>query len=380
MQRITTYIWCVEKIAMSQTEHPRNEYEHKPSVVDELYEDRENGKIKRVVYRDDFVVVLRADNENNTNETTDATQSYTHEVLREDTFVNKQVRGELQHKPNTTSDIPKANNKIVSEAKELWSNEDELDNRTEIGELKHSGDKMSNVTEEDTTESTDTVSEKRGVSKPKEPWSTVKFVGENIEQRLYDNGFETKADIRITKEEELRSIAGISERTAKNLKAYALEDETVEDWSELEFIGDALETRLHEHGFETKADIQNADINKLKSVDRMGEKTIASLVDYATQTGIDGGESDTTASDSDENTERDDTDWEDWRTVKYVGDFVMGQLYDHGFKTVGDVYDASDDELAEVPQLGTKAMEKVKQHAESRKLNDMTSSTATPSA
>lgn len=349
---------------MSQTTAEQTGDQHKPAIVDELYEVTDTKEIQRVIYRDNYIVVTRSRDHTETNE-------YTHTVYTVEEFTNEQAYGYMS-KIDTTSSIPKANQKTVSHTNIQQENNDQLVLNTDTTET---------YTHEDTEEGENngaddvnllTTPEANDESTPQEQWRNVKFVGENIEQRLHERNYKTKADIRVTKNEDLCNIPGISDKTARNLKAYAKNDETIEQWSDLPFIGDSIEQRLHEHGFETTTDIINADINELYTIPQVGEKVVESLIKYATT-------HPTTTTETATNTISADTtdtgEREKWNEVKYIGDFVMRELYEHGFETIDDLSNATDAELDKVTQLGDKARESLKNHVQNKQLNNMTSST-----
>lgn len=349
---------------MSQTTAEQTAEQHKPAIVDELYEVNDTNELKRVIYRDDYIVITRSEDPS---ETSDDTTHYTHDMYTVEEFTNEQAYGYM-NKVETTSSIPKANQKTVSNTNIQQENNEQLvlNTNENTDAYTHENTDASESNGVDDVELL-TTPEAGDESKPREQWSDVQFVGENIEQRLYERNIETKADVRVTKQEDLCEIPGISEQTAKNLKAYARKDETVEKWSDLPFIGSSIEQRLHEHGFETKTDITDADINTLYSIPQVGEKVVESLIAYATTH-----PTTDTADTTDAGTDQHSGEREKWNEVKYIGDFVMRELYEHGFETVDDLSNATDAELDKVTQLGDKARESLKTHVQNKQLNNMT--------
>lgn len=360
---------------MSQTSSQADgtEYKHKSAMVNDLYEAEDTSALKRVVYRDDFIVVMRSEVQTNAD---DEQPQYTHDLLREDEFSNEQAYGRLTYKPNASSPIPEANQGMIQEV----DAKQPVDARPDVVSLSDSEPPVAaSDSEGDDTYQSDTVTTPggaRSVASKQEEWRNVPFVGETLEARLYDHGFESKADIQLTSETELCEIPQLGKKAARNLKAFAAEGES-ESWSEVPFIGDKLESRLHEQGYRTKSDMTETSNAELQDVTRIGEEKASELKAFATDTGD--GETDT-SSETPSNPGDNDTvptdidELEDWTTVKYIGNTVMQNLHENGFKTVHDVVEASEGELSDVDQLGEDTITNIQSYARSARVKDMTQS------
>ena len=54
-----------------------------------------------------------------------------------------------------------------------------------------------------------------------------------------------------------------------------------QDWSEVSYIGEKTKQNLHDSGFETNLDIQQADEAELLMIDGLGAKGLQNLIEFA---------------------------------------------------------------------------------------------------
>lgn len=284
-------------------------------IKDDLYRDTRSDELKRVIYGDDQVTLIRESTMDRTG------KKHIHAILSTKDFKNKQEHGRLEFKPDAESDIPKADQIKEDETKEEKSkkvkkkisnasskskeggNDEDNENTTSPENPPEDGDTITAYVEDngDNDQTSEPTSTEDKLDDDPAGWTAVSGVGDNTALEMYKAGYDSLEKVRDTSIEELTKVNNVGKGTAKNFKEHATKsqqksdstnqrkDNTEEEeestdavkWNNVDGIGKKMDQRLHNNGFNTISDMKNADKESLESIDNLGPKGIEQLRDYA---------------------------------------------------------------------------------------------------
>lgn len=137
-----------------------------------------------------------------------------------------------------------------------------------------------------------------------------------------------------------------------------------ENWSKIPLVGEKIESRLHENGYTTVVDVEEATINELQKIEGLGERSAANLMAYVSgkdlrELFVENSQTQKENSTKEKPTSNTPTTRENWSEIKQIGDSIAGKLHDAGYNTKEDIRNAERDDLEEIDQLGKIAIENI---------------------
>lgn len=128
-------------------------------------------------------------------------------------------------------------------------------------------------------------------------------------------------------------------------------------------FGRVTKIKLQNAGYETVGDLRKADKNELCKIDQIGQGTAESILDFARSRNDTSDISDTSDAFSTSNGNRKlnkDTPLKKWaEEVSRIGRIKQVHLRNAGYKTVGDLQEASEDDLKDIETIGETVAQKI---------------------
>jgi|AntRauTorcE11898_2_1112593.scaffolds.fasta_scaffold02108_4 predicted flap endonuclease-1-like 5' DNA nuclease len=196
---------------MSLTSTPPTET--RTPTVNDVYEESRNRKLRnrklrRVIYKDGVVVLLRCEEMSRDGE------QHIHNMVKTTVFKKRIENGRLEYKPDLESDIPKADphtedsiSPSENEPASTEPNQASIDQSTiTSGDVETDSPSESVETSSSPEDAkTDSVESSSTSEQNEEPWSDISGIGPQTEENLYNSGYTTKEDIYKADDEALEN-------------------------------------------------------------------------------------------------------------------------------------------------------------------------------
>lgn len=125
-------------------------------------------------------------------------------------------------------------------------------------------------------------------------------------------------------------------------------------------FGRVTKIKLQNAGYETVGDLQKADKNELCKIDQIGQGTAESILDFATSRNDTSDTSDTFSTSNGNRKLNKDTPLKKWaEEISRIGRIKQVHLRNAGYKTVGDLQEASEDDLKDIETIGETVAQKI---------------------